>query len=101
MWYQKKRTHVLFEMVKSPLRSSLGKKSHCPFCEGPLFGLFGTGVTVAPQSGYAKRDECPSCSPLAYALNRQRYARALLHKNQHADKFCVKVGLYFRRRQAF
>ena len=43
MWYQKKRTHVLFEMVKSPLRSSLGKKSYCPFCEGPLFGLFGTG----------------------------------------------------------
>ena len=42
MWYQKKRTHVLFEMVKSALRSSLGKKSYCPFCEGPLFGLFGT-----------------------------------------------------------
>ncbi len=81
MWYQKKRTHVLFEMVKSPLRSSLGKKSYCPFSEGPLFGLFGTGVTVAPQSGYAKPDLCLSCSPLAYALNRQRYARFSIKTN--------------------
>ena len=37
------------------------EKSYCPFCEGPLFG---TGVTGAPLSGYAKPDECSSCCPL-------------------------------------
>ena len=67
--------------MKSPLRSSLGKKSYCPFCEGPLFGLFETGVTVAPLSGYAKPDECPSGCPLAYALNRQRDGRFSIKTN--------------------
>ena len=81
MWYQKKHTHVLFEMVKSPLRFSLGKKSYCQFSEGPLFGLFGTGVTVAPLSGYAKPDECASYRPLAYAQNRQRDARFSIKTN--------------------
>ena len=81
MWYQEKRTHVLFEMVKSPLRSSLGKKSYCSFCEGPLFGLFGTIVTVAPLSGYTKPDECPSYCLLAYAHNRQRDARLSIKTN--------------------
>ena len=75
MWYQKKRKHVLFDMMKSPLRSSLGKKSYCQFSEGPIFVLFGTSVTVAPLSGYAKPDECLSYCPLAYALNRQRELR--------------------------
>ena len=78
MWYQKKRTHVLFDMVKSPLRSSLGKKSYCQFSEGPLFGA---GVSVAPLSGYAKPDECASYRPLAYAQNRQRDARFSIKTN--------------------
>ena len=46
-------------------------KSYCQFSEGTLFGLFGTGVTVAKLSGYAKQDECSSYRPLAYAQNRQ------------------------------
>ena len=81
MWYQTKRTHVLFDMVKSPVRSSLGKKSYCQFSEGPIFGLCGTGVTVAPLSGYSKPDECPSFRPLAYAQNRQRDARFSIKTN--------------------
>ena len=81
MWYQKKRTHVLFDRVKSPLRFSLEKNSYCQFSERPLFGLFGMGVTVAPQSGYAKSDECPSYRTVAYAQNRQRDARFSIKTN--------------------
>ena len=58
-----------------------GQKRYCPFCEGPLFGLFGTGVTVAPLSGYAKPEECASYRPLAYAHNRRRDARFSIKTN--------------------
>ena len=91
MWYQKKRTHVLFEMVKSPLRSSLGKISYCQFSEGPLFG---TIVTVAPLSGYAKPDECPSYCLLAYAQNRQRDARFSIKTNMPTSSTLNALALY-------
>ena len=67
-------------MVKSPPRSSLGKKSYCQFSEGPLFGLLGTGVTVAPLSGYAKPDECPS------------YRRLRTHRIDNVTRFHHKCN---------
>ena len=53
VWYQKKRTHVLFDMVKSRLRSSLRKKVIVSLAKDPFSVFFGTGVTVAPLSGYS------------------------------------------------
>ena len=95
MWYLKKRTHVLFDMVKSSLRSSLEKKRYCQFSEGPLFGLFGTGVSVAPLSGYAKPDECASYRPLVYAQNRQRDERFSIKTNmQTSSTLNVMMNYY-------
>ena len=45
-------------------------------------------MTVAPLSGYAKPDECPSYRPLAYTQNRQRDARFSIKTN----KFYVKCN---------
>ena len=94
-------------MVKGPLRSSLGKTSYCQFSEGPFFGLFETGVTVAPLSGYAKPDECPSYCLLAYARNRQRDARFSIKTNMPTsctlnvmmNYYCIIIIIivYFRR----
>ena len=79
MWYQKKR-NVLFDMVKSPLRSSLGKKSYCQFSEGPPFRSFWDGCDGGAISGTRNQ------------TNARLIARLRTHRINNVDaRFSIKT----------